>query len=149
MAGGARLLYVGQTGPRPVARMEFRILGPLEALDEGGAVRLGGSRQRALLAVLLLHANETLSSDRLIDELWGERPPATAAKTLQVYISRLRKALAGGEGNGAADVIATREHGYALALDPERLDAHRFERLVVEGRSELAAGRPQRAVSAL
>ena len=58
--------------------MDFRILGPLEALEEGGRVALGGSRQRALLAVFLLHANETLSTDRLIDELWGERPPATA-----------------------------------------------------------------------
>ena len=61
--------------------MEFRILGSLEVLDEGREVALGGSKQRALLAVLLLHANETLSTDRLIDELWGETPPATAAKT--------------------------------------------------------------------
>jgi DNA-binding SARP family transcriptional activator len=76
--------------------MDFHILGPLEALDEGRAVALGGNKQRALLAVLLLHANKTLSTDRLIDELWGERPPATAAKTVQVHISRLRKALAGG-----------------------------------------------------
>ena len=99
--------------------------------------------------MLLLHANETLSTDRLIDELWGERPPATAAKTVQVYISRLRKALADAEGSGSAGVVATREHGYELELDPERLDAHRFERLVAEGSSELAAGRPQRAASAL
>ena len=76
--------------------MDFRILGPLEVLDEGRAVALGGSKQRALLAVLVLHANETLSTDRLIDELWGEHPPATAAKTVQVHVSRLRKALAGG-----------------------------------------------------
>ena len=129
--------------------MDFRILGSLEALDEGRAVRLGGSKQRALLAVFLLHANETLSTDRLIDQLWGERPPATAAKTVQVYISRLRRALASREGNGSAGVVATREHGYELELDPERLDAHRFERLVAEGRSELAAGRPERAAAAL
>jgi DNA-binding SARP family transcriptional activator/tetratricopeptide (TPR) repeat protein len=129
--------------------MDFRILGPLEALDEGRRVALGGSKQRALLAVFLLHANETLSTDRLIDELWGERPPATAAKTVQVYISRLRKALAGGEGNDPAGAVATREHGYELRLDPERLDAHRFERLVARGRSEVAAGRPERAAAAL
>jgi DNA-binding SARP family transcriptional activator/DNA-binding CsgD family transcriptional regulator len=129
--------------------MEFRILGPLEVLDEECAITLGGSKQRALLAVLLLHANETLSTDRLIDELWGERPPSNAAKTVQMQISRLRKALAGESGNGLAGVLLTRERGYELTLDPERLDAHRFERLVAEGRTELAEGRPQRAVAAL
>ena len=129
--------------------MNFRILGPLEVLDEGRAVALGGSKQRALLALLLLHVNETLSTDRLIDELWGERPPANAAKTLQMQISRLRKALAGEHGDGSAGVVVTRERGYELRLDPERLDAHRFERLVAEGRSELAGGRPEGAVSAL
>ena len=130
---------MGLLAPHPSARMDFRILGPLEALDGGRVVRLGGSKQRALLALFLVHANETLSTDRLIDELWGERPPATAAKTVQVHISRLRKALAGREGNGSADLVVTREHGYELELDPERLDAHRFERLVAEGRGELAA----------
>ena len=99
--------------------------------------------------MLLLHPNETLSTERLIDELWGERPPATAAKTLQVYISRLRKVLAVTEGDGSAGVLQTREHGYHLELDPDRLDAHRFGRLVTEGRSELAAGDPQRASSTL
>jgi eukaryotic-like serine/threonine-protein kinase len=143
--GGCKL---GLLAP-PTTRTEFRILGPLEALDEGRPVGLGGSKQRALLAVLLLHANETLSTDRLIDELWAERPPASAAKTVQVYISRLRKALAGGEDNGSAGGVVTREHGYQLRLDAERLDAHRFERLVAEGRGELAAGRPERAAAAL
>jgi DNA-binding SARP family transcriptional activator len=129
--------------------MHFRILGPLEALEEGRVVSLGGSKQRALLALLLLHANETLSADRLIDELWGERPPATAAKTLQVHVSRLRKTLAGADGNGSAGLVVTRGHGYELELDPDHLDAHRFERLVLEGRRELAAGRAARAASAL
>ena len=78
--------------------MNFRILGPLEVLDEGRALSVGGSKQRALLALLVLHANEPLSTDRLIDALWAERPPATAAKTVQVHVSRLRKALAGGAG---------------------------------------------------
>jgi len=78
--------------------MDFRILGPLEVLDEGGRVALGGRRQRALLALLLLHANETLTIDRLIDELWDEDPSAGAAKTVQVQVSRLRKALAAGDG---------------------------------------------------
>jgi DNA-binding SARP family transcriptional activator len=129
--------------------MDFGILGPLEALDGGRRVRLGGDRQRALLAVFLLHANETLSTDRLIEELWGERAPATAAKTVQVYVSRLRKALTAAEGDASTGVVVTRDHGYELELDPERLDAHRFERLVAEGRSELAAGRPKPAASAL
>lgn len=124
--------------------MDFRILGPLEVLDEGREVALGGAKQRALLAVLVLHANETLSTDRLIEELWEERPPATAAKTVQVHVSRLRKALAAG-----GDLIETRERGYRLALEPERLDAHRFERLVGEARDELAAERPERAIAVL
>jgi DNA-binding SARP family transcriptional activator len=128
--------------------MEFRILGPLEALDGGRVVKLGGSRQRALLALFLLHRGETLSTDRLIDELWGERPPATASKSMQVYVSRLRKALASG-GDASAAMLLTREHGYELELDPECLDAHRFERLVAEARNESAAGRPKLAASAL
>jgi DNA-binding SARP family transcriptional activator len=128
--------------------MDFRILGSLTALDEGHEVALGGSKQRALLGMLLVHRGETLSTDRLIDELWGERPPATAAKTVQVHISRLRKALAGPAGD-AADLVVTREHGYELRLDPQRVDAHRFERLLAEGRSELATGRPERAAAAL
>jgi len=129
--------------------MDFRILGPLEVLDESRAITLGGSKQRALLALLLLHVNETLSTDRLIDELWGERPPANAAKTVQMQISRLRKALAGEAGNGSASAVVTREGGYELTLDPERLDSHRFERLVADGRSELAGGYPERALSML
>jgi DNA-binding SARP family transcriptional activator len=131
---------------RNKADMDFRILGPLGVLDEGRAVALGGSKQRALLALLLLHANETLTTDRLIDELWGQGQPATPAKTVQMQVSRLRKALGAGGGGG---LVVTRAHGYELRLDPERLDAHLFERLIAEGKAELAAGRPQRAASAL
>jgi predicted ATPase/class 3 adenylate cyclase/DNA-binding winged helix-turn-helix (wHTH) protein len=126
--------------------MDFRILGPLEVLDEGRAVTLGGTKQRALLALLLVHANETLTTDRLIDELWGETPPANAAKTVQMQISRLRKALAAGAGG---ELIVTRERGYECRLDPERLDSHRFERLTAEGTGALAAGRPEPAADAL
>ena len=129
--------------------MDFRILGPLEVLDDGRTLALAGSKPRALLALLLLHAGETLTSDRLIDELWGERPPAAAAKSLQMQISRLRKALAGEDGSGGAGLIVTRERGYRLAIDPEQLDSYRFERLVAEGRSELAADRAESAVTAL
>jgi DNA-binding SARP family transcriptional activator len=113
--------------------MDFAILGPLQALDEGSDITPAGSKRRALLALFLVHANETLPTERLIDELWGEHPPETAAKTLQVHVSRLRKTLGAGAGNGASSVIVTREHGYELTLDPERLDSHRFERLVAEG----------------
>ena len=109
---------------------------------------MGGSKLRAVLALLLLHRGETLSSDRLIDELWGEEPPATAAKTLQVHVSRLRKALASGAGGGG-DVVVTSPHGYGLEIDPEQVDAHRFERLLDEGRAELAADRPAQALEAL
>jgi DNA-binding SARP family transcriptional activator len=118
--------------------MDFRILGPLEALDGGRVVGLGGARQRALLAVFLLHRGETLSTDRLIDDLWGERAPPTAAKSVQVYISRLRTALASAEGDGSSGVIVTREHGYELRVDPDRLDAHRFERLIAATRAAIA-----------
>ena len=129
--------------------MDFRILGPLEVLDEDGTVALAGSRQRALLTLLLLHANEALTTDRLIDELWGEHPPASAAKTVQMQISRLRKALGDEAGRGSAGLLVTRERGYELRLDPNRVDAHRFERLLAEGRSELEGGQPERAVAAL
>ena len=140
---------MGSTLAHGHSRMDFRILGPLEALDEGRSVALGGSKQRALLALFLLHANETLSTDRLIDELWGERPPATAAKAVQVHVSRLRKALATGPGNDSDGLVVTRERGYELRLEPECLDAHRFERLLAEGRSELQRGRPEHAASKL
>jgi len=137
----------GRPDPREnSAAMDFRILGALEVLEGGRTLALGGSRQRALLAVLLLHANETLSTDVLLDELWAQRPPATASKTVQVHVSRLRKALA---VDGRAAPIVTREHGYRLEVDPERIDARRFERLVADARGDLGAGEPRRAAATL
>jgi DNA-binding SARP family transcriptional activator len=129
--------------------MEFLILGPLEVLDQGRPIALGGARQRALLALLVIHANETLAIERLIDELWGERPPATAAKTLQVHISRLRKTLGLTRSDRDSGVVVTREPGYELRVDPERIDSRRFERLIAEGRRELLARHPERALSLL
>ncbi len=120
--------------------MDFRILGPLEVVDDGAALALGGSKQRALLALLVLHANETLSATRLIDELWGERPPVTATKALRVHVSRLRKTL-----GGEAGILVTRGSGYQLAVAPERIDANRFERLLREGRAALADGQARPA----
>jgi len=122
--------------------MDFRILGPLEALDGARQIALGGHKRRAVLAVLVLHPNETLSGERLIDELWGESPPANALKTLQVHVSRLRKEL-------PPDVLVTREHGYELQIELDEVDAHRFEGLLDDGRGELGAGNPDRALDAL
>jgi peptide/nickel transport system substrate-binding protein len=113
--------------------MEFRILGPLEVWDEGGEISLGGHKPRALLAVLLLHPNEVISADRLIDELWGEDPPERAAAQLRVNVSRLRKAL-------PQDVLTTKAPGYVVRVGADQLDLHRFERLVNEGRTLLARG---------
>ena len=112
--------------------MEFRILGPLEVVDRDRSIPLGGARQRALLALLLTRANELVSADRLIDELWGERPPRTAANALQFHVSQLRKAL------GSPEVIVTRGPGYLIQVAPDELDLLRFERLVREARSSSA-----------
>jgi DNA-binding SARP family transcriptional activator/tetratricopeptide (TPR) repeat protein len=103
---------------------------------------LGTPQQRALLALLLLNANEVVSRDLLIDELRGERPPETAAKLVQVYVSRLRKALEPDRASGAREVLITRAPGYVLAVGPDELDLHRFERLVEEGREALAGQAP-------
>lgn len=106
--------------------MEFRILGPLEVTRTGRAVDLGSGKQEALLAVLLLYAGEVVSAERLIDELWGEDPPQTAAKAIQGYVSALRKAL-------ESDAIVTKARGYLVPVADDRLDAVRFERLAVDG----------------
>jgi len=116
--------------------MEFRILGPLEVLDGERPLRLAGTKQRAVLALLLLHANEVVSSDRLIDEVWGEEPPRTGANALQARVSQLRKALA----PAADDILVTRASGYLLRVEPGQLDAERFGRLTDEGRRALASG---------
>jgi DNA-binding SARP family transcriptional activator len=113
--------------------MEFRILGPLEVWDGGSEVSLGGPKVRALLALLLLHPNEVVSTDRLMDELWGEGSPERAGPALRVNVSRLRKAL-------PQDVLTTRSPGYLLRVEPDELDLHHFERLVDEGRSLIARG---------
>jgi YVTN family beta-propeller protein len=122
--------------------MEFRILGPFEVSERERPVEVGVGKQRALLALLLLRAGEVVSSDRLIDALWGERPPASALNSVHIYVSQLRKAL----GNGR---LKTRGHGYLLALEPEQLDLGRFERLLGEGRELLAEGEAERAEQAL
>jgi DNA-binding SARP family transcriptional activator len=134
--------------PGKEAAIDFRILGPLEVWDADRPLPLGGAKQRALLALLLLRANEVLSRDRLIDELWGERPPETATTALQVYVSQLRKALAAA-GEDARRRLATQAGGYVLALTPDELDATRFERLLAEARECLARGDPAEAAASL
>ena len=113
--------------------LAFRILGPFEVVDGDRPVVVGGPKLRALLAVLVLHRGEVVSTDRLIDALWGERASGTAAKTVQVYVSNLRRAL----GDG---LVVTRGGGYALVTDGCEVDVERFEALVAEGRRALALG---------
>ena len=122
--------------------MEFGILGPLEVRHGDRLVHIEGAKERALLAFLLLHAGEPVSADRLIDELWGQSPPLTARKSVQVRVARLRRAL-------GRDVVLTRGDAYVVRLQPHQLDLSRFEELVSEGADALAAADPTAAVARL
>ena len=118
--------------------MDFRLLGPLEVTERGRSVALGGPKQRSVLALLLLHANETVSLDRIGAALWGDRAPPTATKSIQVHVSRLRKDL-------GADRLATRAPGYVLHVGPDELDLARFRDLLAAARD----GRPADAAEML
>ena len=122
--------------------MEFRILGPLEVVREGSVLPTPPNKPYALLVLLLLQRGEAVGVDRLADDLWGGQPPATATKSIQVYVSQLRKSL--GEG-----VLETRGHGYALVADDDAIDAARFERLLDRGTELRAAGEPKAAAEVL
>jgi DNA-binding SARP family transcriptional activator len=122
--------------------MKFGILGPLFVSTDGRELPLAAPQQRTLLAVLLLHAGEPVSAARLIDDLWGEKPPATAGNAVRVGISELRKAL--GEG-----VIEAHTLGYVIRLEEDALDAARFERLLKRGRRLIAEGAAAEADQAL
>jgi DNA-binding SARP family transcriptional activator len=113
---------------------EFRLLGPLEVRSEGASVQLGGPKQRALLALLLVDAGRTVSTDRLIDALWGEQPPRTAATSLQNFVSQLRKQL-------GPEVLVTKPPGYLLRIDPLQVDVNRVNALVTEARAAAAGER--------
>src|SRR5436309_6569383 len=145
--------YVGGERPGSVRsrrRMRFGILGPLQVIgDDGRELALGGRMPRAVLALLLLRANEVVSSDQLVEELWAGSPPASGAKGLHVHVSRLRRALAAGQSDPDGERLVTTAGGYVLRVGPEELDVQRCERLIAEGRSLLAAGRPDRALAAL
>jgi ABC-type transport system substrate-binding protein/DNA-binding SARP family transcriptional activator/streptogramin lyase len=122
--------------------LEFRILGPFEAVQHGRVVDLPAGKPRALLALLILRRGVVVSVDTLVDELWGESPPQTAAKNIQGYVARLRRAL----GDG---VVATRAPGYALQLDDDALDAARFQAFLEQARHEEPATASERLGEAL
>ncbi len=122
--------------------MQYRILGSFAVTKDGVEVVLGSGKQRALLALLLIHANEAVSTDRLIDQLWGESRSTSAGKVLQNYVSKLRRLL--GEG-----VLVTRGRAYELRVEPGELDLDRFNQLVEDGRRALIAGDPAHAADAL
>src|SRR5918994_683084 len=122
--------------------MQYRLLGALEVQNGGRPLALGGAKQRALLGLLLVNANQVVSRDRLIDGLWGEAPPASVVQSVQVYVSRLRKLL-------PPDTLLTRPTGYLLDVDAEEVDLSCFERLLAEGRAALAGHDPQRATEVL
>ena len=121
---------------------EFRLLGPLEAVVDGTPVRLAAEKPRALLALLLLNRNRVVPTERLVDELWGEEPPARATKALQVYVSQLRKAL-------GPERLVTRPPGYELRVDEDELDVARFESLAAAAREQLSAGNARAAAAGL
>ena len=122
--------------------LDFRILGPLEVSDAGEPIQLHGQKQRALLALLLLEPNRVVSTDRLVDALWGEEPPRTAGTSLQNFISQLRKLL-------GIETLVTKPPGYELRLAPEQLDLERFRRLVEEAQREQPLGRADKLRKAL
>src|ERR671911_3084738 len=117
--------------------VEIRVLGRVDAIVDGRSLPLGGAKQRAVLAMLALRANRAVATDVLIDGLWGERPPASAAKNVQLYVSQLRKALASDESGSS---IVTHGRGYELKLPDDGVDAARFERLVERARAEAEHG---------
>jgi predicted ATPase/DNA-binding winged helix-turn-helix (wHTH) protein len=125
--------------------LEFRLLGPIDLISDGQSVLPGGSRQRDLLALLLLEANRTVSTDRLIDRLWEGAPPATAAPALQVYVAKLRKLL----DKGDPARIVTANGGYRLEVDEPSIDSERFEQLARQGHDALRAGSVRTAAATL
>ncbi len=123
--------------------MQFRVLGPLEIETDDGLLELRGAKQRALLAMLLIHANEVVPRDLLIEGLWGEAAGERAAHNLEAQVSRLRKILR----EGGRELLLTRPTGYQLSLEADQLDLFRFHRLLEQASAELEAGTPDRAAA--
>ena len=129
--------------------MRFNLLGPLEVLGEGGGCTPRTPKLRVVLAVLLMHANETVSMEWLVEELWGEEVPPSATATLQTYIYHLRKLLGGAAGGEDGAPLLTKPPGYQLRVEPGQVDAHEFERLARAGREALAGDDVPRAADLL
>ena len=126
--------------------LQFRLLGPFEVWAGGRRLKLGGPKQRALLAALLLDANRVVASDRLIEAVWGEEPPRRPATALQTRISQLRKLLEPPRQDGGGHrVLLTHPAGYLFRVDPDSLDVHRFEQLAGQGHAALRGGKPKLA----
>jgi YVTN family beta-propeller protein len=121
------------------AVIEFRVLGPLQVVKEGHVLPLGGIKQRGLLALLLFDRNHVVPRDRLVDALWGDRPPPSAANSVQVYVSKLRRVLEDGRRDGGS-VLVTEPPGYLLRVPAGALDAEEFEGLLSEGKAAVGAG---------
>lgn len=125
-----------------IAPMEFRVLGPLEVIGPGGVVKIGSGLQRAILAILVLHVGETVSTDHLMDEVWGDDPPPTAHHAIGVHVSRLRRAL-------GVDCIESQPRGYRLRAEGSVIDLGRFEALIAEASQAFVGGDPWAAATAL
>jgi predicted ATPase/DNA-binding SARP family transcriptional activator len=142
---GAAIIAVVERGAT-TGLLRFRVLGPLEAWCEDRPLRLGGERQRALLALLVLRANELLTIDQLVEERFGGEPSDAAINAVRAAVSRLRRALEDRETDGT---LVTRQGGYVLRADPEQLDALVFERLLAQGQTLMTDGHPHRAAACL
>jgi DNA-binding SARP family transcriptional activator len=129
--------------------MDFRLLGPLEVVDDGRSIAVGHGKRRSLLALLLLHPNEVITAERLIDALWGEAPPATAAKSLHVYVSQLRRELGHDAASANGGVLVTSGNGYAARVGSEDIDTQRFERALADGLRARGGGDARRASAKL
>jgi DNA-binding SARP family transcriptional activator len=129
--------------------LRYRVLGPLQVFEGDRSLGLAGTKQRAVLALLLLNANRVVTTDRLVDDIWADEPPETAHNALQGYVSQLRKMLEPEVRGGDWQLLVREGLGYRLRVDPEHLDLHQFERLVAEGHAALASADPERAADRL
>lgn len=141
-----RSRIIASMGSHAHGPLKFGVLGPLEVLRDGEPVQLGGKRQRALLALLLVHANELVTVDQLIDGLSGEQRSQSAVNAMRVAVSRLRRSLENGDSD---DVLRTAPGGYVLCTDPDQLDVSLFEGLLEEGLQLLVVGDHQSAAARL